>query len=275
MKTENEIKILTQLGLTLNQARVYLALVKRGFVGAKEISQSSKIAKQDIYRVMPTLQKLGLVERLLASPNLFKAISPINAISVLLQHKEKENSVLHEKALRLIEVLNQKTENITTEEDTVQFSIITGRNTILTRSKKAIAEAKESICLLSPWRANFKNAFHFLSLSKQALDKQVKLSFILYVEERDFDVFLKTKHYFREDPRFKVKLLLTGESISFSVFDRAQVFFSIQNGFLGSVPILWSNNSNFARLAQNHFDILWKTALTPESIIKSKYKTAY
>ena len=116
-KIEKKITTLTHLGLTVNQAKAYLALVKLGSASAKDISEISNIAQQDIYRVMPLLEKLGLVEKLVASPNLFKANSPEQALSVLLKYREKENSILHGEALRLIEELNQNTENTANKQE--------------------------------------------------------------------------------------------------------------------------------------------------------------
>lgn len=261
MKIENEVRILVQLGLTVNQARVYLALANRGFVGAKEISRISNIAKQDVYRVMPQLQKLGLVEKLIASPNLFKANQPEQALSVLLEHKEKETSVLHNEALTLIDKLNQKTKNTATKENAFQFSIITGKKAIIARSRKAIAEANDSICVITRWTYSIKNKRYFLALSKRAFNRDVKLRFILYLHETEVDPFLRNMQYLIEDSRFDVRLLFAGEPISFSVFDKEQVFFSTQKGILGNVPILWSNNPNFAALAKNYFDMLWEAAL--------------
>jgi sugar-specific transcriptional regulator TrmB len=273
LKIENDVRILGRLGLTINQARVYLALVNRGFVAAKEISEISNIAKQDVYRVIPQLQKLGLVEKLIASPNLFKANQPEEALSVLLEYKEKETSVLHNEALKLIDKLTQKTKNTTTKENAFQFSIITGKKAIIARSRKAIAEANDSICVVTPWKNSLMNKQNFLALSKLALDRKVKIRFMLHVHRTEIDAFLRNMKFLSEDSRFDARLLFAGEPISFSVFDKEQVFFSTQKDVLGNAPILWSNNPNFAALAKNYFDILWEAALildTPAEKIISK-----
>jgi sugar-specific transcriptional regulator TrmB len=260
LKTERNIKTLNQLGLTVNQARAYLALVKLRSANAKEISKASNIAQQDIYRVMPLLQKIGLVEKLVASPNRFKPNSPEHALSVLLRHREKENSILHEESTKLIEELSQSTANTDDQQDVAQFSIISGKKTILMKSRKAITEASESICVLTPWKHSAKNTQHFLAISKRALSRQVKIRFILYLPEKEADVFLKMMPHLREDSRFRVKFIFNEKPAIFSVFDRGQVFFPTQKGSLGDAPILWSTNPNFAALTQDYFDMLWETA---------------
>jgi sugar-specific transcriptional regulator TrmB len=258
--TERNIKTLNQLGLTVNQARAYLALVKLGSASAKEISKVSNIAQQDIYRVMPLLQKLGLVERLVASPNLFKPNSPEHGLSVLLRNREKENSILHEESTRLIEELSQRTASTDDRQDVAQFSIISGKKTILMKSRKAITEARESICVLTPWKQSAKNTRHFLALSKRALSRQVEIRFILYLPEEEADVFLKMMPHLREDSRLRARFIFKEKPVTFSVFDREQVFFATQKGSLGDAAILWSTNTNFATFSQNYFDMLWETA---------------
>jgi len=260
LKTERNIKTLNQLGLTVNQARAYLALVRLRSASAKEISKASNIAQQDIYRVMPLLQKIGLVEKLVASPNLFKPNTPEHALSVLLRHKEKENSILHEESTRLIEELSRSTVDTDNRQDMAEFSIISGKKTILMKSRKAIMEASESICVLTPWKHSAKNTQHFLAISKRALSRQVEIRFILYLPENEADVFLKMMQHLKEDSRFRVRFIFEEKPVIFSVFDRGQVFFATQKGSLGDAPILWSTNPNFAALAQEYFDMLWETS---------------
>jgi sugar-specific transcriptional regulator TrmB len=266
-KIEKRITTLTHLGLTVNQAKAYLALVKLGSASAKDISEISNIAQQDIYRVIPLLEKLGLVEKLVASPNLFKANSPEQALSVLLKCREKENSILHGEALRLIEELNQNTENTANKQDPSQFLIISGKNIILMKARKAITNTSDSICVLTSWRNSAMNTQHFLAISKQALSRQVKIRFIFYMSEKEIAVFLKTMGHLIEDSRFKVRFIFSEKPVTFSVFDREQVFFSIKKDKLGNAPLLWSNNPSFIAFAQNYFDMLWEMAMEKPTFI--------
>ncbi|MCW4047841.1 MAG: hypothetical protein NWE99_09855 [Candidatus Bathyarchaeota archaeon] len=60
MQYDECVQTLMGLGLTLLQAKTYLALATLGKADVKMISKASNVARQDIYRVMPVLQKLGL-----------------------------------------------------------------------------------------------------------------------------------------------------------------------------------------------------------------------
>jgi sugar-specific transcriptional regulator TrmB len=61
------------LGLTSLQAKTYLALVTLGKANVQTIAKASNVARQDVYQVMPTLQKLGLGEKIIAKPIIYEA----------------------------------------------------------------------------------------------------------------------------------------------------------------------------------------------------------
>lgn len=64
------------LGLTYLQAKVYVTLLRLGDVGAevRKIASASVIARQDVYRILPALQKMGLVEKVVAIPTIYRPI---------------------------------------------------------------------------------------------------------------------------------------------------------------------------------------------------------
>lgn len=62
-----------ELGLTSLQAKIYLALAQTGNATIRNIAKNSKIARQDVYRIMPSLQKLGLAEQIVVSPTMYKS----------------------------------------------------------------------------------------------------------------------------------------------------------------------------------------------------------
>jgi sugar-specific transcriptional regulator TrmB len=59
---EDVVQTLQYLGLSINQAKVYLAISSTKFLSVKEIKQKSNVPRQDIYRILESLTDLGLVE---------------------------------------------------------------------------------------------------------------------------------------------------------------------------------------------------------------------
>jgi DNA-binding IclR family transcriptional regulator len=53
------------------KSKVYLTLATLGKADVKTIAKASNIARQEIYRIMPTLQKLGLTEKIITNPTMY------------------------------------------------------------------------------------------------------------------------------------------------------------------------------------------------------------
>ena len=96
---KDDISILLELGLTNNQIRIYLSLLKLGIPAIVfTISQVSGVPRQDAYRVLFELGQLGIVEKKIAKPNEFSAVKPKKAVSILIQNKKQQISELSLKA---------------------------------------------------------------------------------------------------------------------------------------------------------------------------------
>jgi len=111
LELDAEIQILGSFGLTINEARVFLALTILGSSSVKEISKFSNVAREAVYRLLPKLQKLGLVEKEIDWPTRFSAITLDDAVTVLLGLRNKETSDLQEKAKVLLRLKSKKAED--------------------------------------------------------------------------------------------------------------------------------------------------------------------
>jgi sugar-specific transcriptional regulator TrmB len=145
---QDEIKTLTQLGLTSCQARVYLVLANSGKASAKTISRSSMIAKPDIYRVIETLQEIGLVEKTLGTPALFNAVPIGQALDLLLARDETQRKTLRKTLENNAEKLigsfknNHTKEPLKDKED--RFTLLPPKLASIERRRKLINSAQES-----------------------------------------------------------------------------------------------------------------------------------
>jgi len=85
---ERNVEMLIDFGLTGNQARVYLAIARLKLATVGQISKISKVRREDVYRILPKLEKMGLVEKLLGKPTKIRATPVEEALSVLIKHEE-------------------------------------------------------------------------------------------------------------------------------------------------------------------------------------------
>ena len=84
------IQALMNLGLTLLQAKTYLTLTKLGKADIKGISKASNVVREEIYRIMPKLEKIGLVEKIVGRPTVYEALPLKEGLSMLLISRTEE-----------------------------------------------------------------------------------------------------------------------------------------------------------------------------------------
>lgn len=90
MKYQTNKKLLQKLvniGLTKQEAVVYLVLLNEGVLNAKEISKRLNILPNVVYRTATNLQKKKLINTLTISPITYQVISPTLGLSLFAKEK--------------------------------------------------------------------------------------------------------------------------------------------------------------------------------------------
>ncbi|NIQ05427.1 MAG: TrmB family transcriptional regulator, partial [Candidatus Korarchaeota archaeon] len=82
------VKLLSEFGLTPNQARVYLTIARLKLATVRQISRISNVRREDVYRMLPKLEKMGLAEKLLGRPLKIRATPVEEGLSLLIKHEE-------------------------------------------------------------------------------------------------------------------------------------------------------------------------------------------
>ena len=103
---EKTAKELALFGVTETQAKIYVGLNALGVASVSEIASLSKIRREEVYRMMPKLERCGLVTRKLGTPRRFSATEAKSALDILTKEKvkamEEEISNLRQKKFELI-----------------------------------------------------------------------------------------------------------------------------------------------------------------------------
>ena len=88
-------EVLREVGLSLNEARVYETLLKLGESSVQEISDKSKVHRRNVYDSLKKLIEKGLAsEVFIKKEKHFKAINPARLIGLLKEKEEKLKKVL-------------------------------------------------------------------------------------------------------------------------------------------------------------------------------------
>ncbi|HYA78079.1 MAG TPA: helix-turn-helix domain-containing protein, partial [Verrucomicrobiae bacterium] len=123
------------MGLTNSQAKVYLSLAKLGDATAKEISTITQVARQEVYRVLVGLQKLGLVVKVVSVPSKFKAISTDDAFSILMEHRKKETSELEVTISEMLKKFKNGNARLALEKEETKFNLVPEQATVRAERK--------------------------------------------------------------------------------------------------------------------------------------------
>ena len=234
------IAILTELGLTVPQAKIYLTLAKSKCMKAQAISVDSGIARSDVYRVLSLLEKDGFVITIIDEPKRFQAIPISECLHRLISKREGKTAALKKEAQALIAGFKQngKEEKNDCRSD---FIFIPEKQTLFSRSRKMITETRESICLLGRRKMLF-----WMLTNSQAIEAAIarKVNCRLILEaSREYPENLKQLEVFSKYPTFSLKELREPMQASFGIYDgKEMVIGTTEEDLPNKFPALWSNN---------------------------------
>jgi sugar-specific transcriptional regulator TrmB len=256
MIQEENMQALNDMGLSILQAKIYLNLVQLGEVDVGTISKASNTVRQDIYRVMPTLEKLGLAERILSKPTVFKATPLKEGISILLLERKKKNEEILKKAHSLISNFSSFSNALTENES--EFRITSERSLLFKMHTQLIEKAQNTIDIIVPFEVFEEQN---LSVLKKAWKKGVKIRLIS--QRTPDDSILKKPKGFTGISFLELRYAFCPASVDtrpfgMHIFDKKEMTVCISSN--DCVPSLWSNSPSLLRMATNYFEDLWNEA---------------
>jgi len=274
-RLEEDALILTELGLSSLQAKIYLTLAKYRNLKASEISAYSGVARPDVYRVLLELEEAGLVEVMIYQPEEFHAISIDKCVSDLLHRRIQKTAELQKKALTLTQNFKRNTVNEEPEEK-FQFILIHNKDAVFAKAEKITMSAQDRICFLALKERIILWLFNHIPLLEETLARKVSCQIVLPKNEGD-QGFGELIDALWKYPNFSLRLISEVPAIGFSVWDRKEVLLNNLSidGFF-PYPTLWSNNKSIVELSQSYFDLMWqkaqKTNFYKEKPVASKEK---
>jgi sugar-specific transcriptional regulator TrmB len=149
---EKETSALVDLGLTLLQARVYLALTQLGTTRAPRLAATVGIVRPEVYRILRELASKGLVQRNLTSPSTFTAMSPEAAVGMLGQEIHSRLMKLEKSKKYLVASLSSLAPTVN-ETPEYRISLIESYNKAEQMFARMLAGAREEYVAITGKRA--------------------------------------------------------------------------------------------------------------------------
>jgi sugar-specific transcriptional regulator TrmB len=263
MLQHEDIHTLTGLGLTSLQAKVYLTLVKMGNSTVRNIAEATGLARQEVQRVTAELQTIGLVEKVLTNPTEFYPIAIKDALSFLLERREKEYHDLEQNANRLLKNFEYSPSEMLREDET-RFVITTGKEAIIKKSRAIVDRTMESCDIINGY---WKNIDCTGSLYKeqniQALKRHVRIRIVAESLPDDRYVQEIYEHSI-ENPLFEIRFVPNPLPAIMGIYDKRELLVCTSpRKLVGHSPMLWTNNSALIEAVQTYFEKLWKQSRAP------------
>ena len=262
MSQEEDVQTLTRLGLTVLQAEVYLTLTNLEKATVRAISTTAKVDRANVYRVISKLQELGLVEKMITNPTVFKAVSIHDGMRMLLERQAKEHKEIEAKTKELLKRRAGNDKEKPPLEGGCGFALVPDESATIRKLLEMMNRSKESYDLI----------FHFESLV-QGIDgvaiflrdlkaRGLNIRLIAYMNEGE--KMHKKILSLKEKGKFEVRGTFASPSITISLFDRKETLFNTApfnpaatHSLWSKTPSLWSNNPVLIAILQNYFDQKW------------------
>ena len=261
MLQEDCINNLMDLGLTLVQAKIYLSLTKLDNATIKIISKNSNLARQDVYRIIPSLERRGLVEKIIDKPTKYKATPIKIGFSALLQQRIMQDAELKKKTNELLKnIHDEKIKNESTDEEP-HFIIISEISLLFKKLMKSTQESKISIDSIGNWASFEGVVLGGFKDFKKAMERGVKIRSITE-KPADAKELNRCVKILRKNPLYELRFIPSPAPSTMAIIDKKELNISISNN---SVCSLWSNNPAIVGLAINNFEDIWHKAIKDKS----------
>jgi sugar-specific transcriptional regulator TrmB len=238
---------------------VYLAILKLEKTTVGQVAKLSKVRREDVYRILPALEKMGLIERLLGKPTEVRATIISDALTLLVAEEKKRSDDRLTGMRSKVQKLSLKDWKQPPPGEESIYILIAEKNAILAKTSDLIRNSKKEVALIADKGVIIPVLAHFSDECKEAIKKEAQIRLIF--EGESPDILLKEK----------VKKLIGNVSVSVKFYrkplnhfimsdDKEALITTSKESGLGESPSLWTNNSNLIGVLRTSFESDWKKA---------------
>jgi DNA-binding MarR family transcriptional regulator len=254
----DDAQLIAKLGLTPLQAQVYLTLAQMEKATIKSLSSTLKIDRANIYRIMPQLQKLNLVEKMMTTPTFFRALPARDGIPMLLEEKAKEYAETKKQIDALLE--RQKENQTITANIDCQFALIPDGKLTMRKIDEMVDSTQKTSDLICYWACcEFERTDRICPGAKKLLNNGAYLRHLAYIQSTDElpQKPLRIQKY----GNFKLRFTRTPPKATISIYDNKQALLTVFPSLVkGGTPSFWVSNLGVVSILHDYFESMWKEA---------------
>lgn len=255
--TQQLEKGLARMGLTLNEARVYIFLAKKGAKKASEVAKLLDFPRTAMYQILSSLQKKGLVSSKMHAPAKFVAVPFDAALNTLLGIEKQRLVSLGNQGKALLDIWSSISnyEVVHEEIDEEKFQILEGNNVVYRRISDIVSSAKKEVIIMMTDKKHLTRLYHsevtdqFQSLTAKGVHVKILASFDTRLEE-----------ILGEMKGCEIKMLTEyAAKLHYIVVDKTQLLFFIKDDSDKKAPsAIWTDSRSLVQSILCLFEELWK-----------------
>jgi len=255
---EDKTDLLMGLGLTPNQAKVYQTILKSGNSTVVQIAKSSSVRREDVYKVLPALEKMGLAEKLLGKPVIVRATPVAGALaSLILDEKIKSDERIASMKTKFQLLSKAKwVEPLVVGEEESLYALIPEGKAIIAKFSNLLSNIKSGVF----WIATAEEILHMTALLsteiKGAIHKGAKFRQIIEDFRPNESQMKQVQHALDKksaSTRFNRQPLN-----NFAVFDGKEAIISTNKKNVSEyTSALWTTDANLIGVLGVYFELEW------------------
>lgn len=264
LRSTEQVQFLSKLGLTTNQALIFCALTQMAEPATvANISKASGVAREKVYCILPRLQELCLVEKLLNRPARFKGIPLRKAITVLLEERNKDTAELRKKSKELLQNLDE-VEKLEQNRDK-ETIVVCKREIGYENRVRAMEHATKSFDMLLPIiTSDWWDFYSKRRVFKKILKNGAQMRLILQ-KPIEFQKAIKEIKALSKNPLFEFRYAKNPSTLmSLYIIDEKQVTIATAaENFPKDYSVILARTPVLVSLTLGYFETMWNNSFNP------------
>ena len=258
---EDLVVKLESFGFTVNQAKVYLSIVQSGKTRVGRISKGTQLHRQDIYKLLPKLEKMGLITKTIDKPFMIEAIPIDKALETLIsKEREKSNERITHLENNLKEMVNSIQKQPEIKEE-ARFSLLTTDEAIRNRARLTFKKIKREFLLVTNIEHIQTSSMHFRDFLQTIADSKAKTRLIIVTKD-DNDMTKQAMEKIAPfTGQFAARSINKTTCKNYQIIDNKEIWIATQQKTeTGNPCMLWTNDQNIIDVYKENFKKAWNRA---------------
>jgi len=257
-----QVQVLTSLGLTQVQSKVFWALSTLRCATISGISKVSMVPRQDIYRVVDQLQELSLVRKVLTKPVRFQSVAMEEACTILLRRKKEEYVKLKRLQRNLLESFNNSQSRPLEEQQEYRLLLVKGKEAILKSIKENFNSSEKHVSIVTTPRRFLQSLNSLGYIYKKKLQEGVTYRVITEKPSDEQAFFIRAAEILTYS-NFELKYFIKPIKAIVMISDERTALAPMEtDGDLFKSPLLCTNNSAFLAMFMEYFANVWNDGVS-------------